>query len=76
MLGAATTSTLGSALEICLEDLGQFTNVDVAFVSLVDATVLRQLQGYTVSAASSDPFAIQDHLIEWAAGALGTLARD
>ncbi len=36
VLGAATTSTLGSALEICLEDLGQFTNVDVAFVSLVD----------------------------------------
>jgi serine/threonine-protein kinase len=37
---------------------------------LVDATALRQLQAYTVSAASTDPFAIQDHVVEWAAGAL------
>jgi diguanylate cyclase (GGDEF)-like protein/PAS domain S-box-containing protein len=36
VLGAANTSTLGSALEICLEDLGQFTGVDVAFVTLLD----------------------------------------
>jgi serine/threonine protein kinase/tetratricopeptide (TPR) repeat protein len=43
---------------------------------LIDATVLRQLQGYTVSAASSDPFAIQDHLIEWAAGALALKLTD
>jgi tetratricopeptide (TPR) repeat protein/predicted Ser/Thr protein kinase len=37
---------------------------------LIDATALRQLQSYTLSAASSDPFAIQDRLVEWAAGAL------
>jgi diguanylate cyclase (GGDEF)-like protein/PAS domain S-box-containing protein len=36
VLGAATTSTLGAALEVCLEDLGRFTGVDVAFVTLVD----------------------------------------
>lgn len=36
VLGAATASTLGSALEICLEDLGRFTGVDVAFATLVD----------------------------------------
>ncbi len=36
VLGAATTSTLGPALEVCLEDLGRFTGVDVAFVTLVD----------------------------------------
>jgi eukaryotic-like serine/threonine-protein kinase len=43
---------------------------------LVDATALRQLQGYTLSAASSDPFAIQDHLVEWAAGALALKLTD
>ena len=43
---------------------------------LIDATALRQLQGYTVSAASSDPFAIQDHLVEWAAGALALKLTD
>jgi eukaryotic-like serine/threonine-protein kinase len=43
---------------------------------LVDATALRQLQGYTVSAASSEPFAIQDHLVEWAAGALALKLTD
>jgi tetratricopeptide (TPR) repeat protein len=37
---------------------------------LIDATALRQLHSYTVSAASSDPFAIQDRVVEWAAGAL------
>ena len=36
VLGAATTSTLGTALELCLEDLGEFTEVDVAFATLVD----------------------------------------
>ena len=43
---------------------------------LVDATALRQLQGYTLSAASSDPFAIQDHVVEWAAGALALKLTD
>ena len=43
---------------------------------LVDATALRQLQTYTLSAASSDPFAIQDHLVEWAAGALALKLTD
>ena len=43
---------------------------------LIDATALRQLQGYTVSAASSDPFAIQDRLVEWAAGALALKLTD
>jgi eukaryotic-like serine/threonine-protein kinase len=43
---------------------------------LVDAAALRQLQGYTVSAASSEPFAIQDHLVEWAAGALALKLTD
>lgn len=36
VLGAATSSTLAAALEICLEDLGRFTDVDVAFATLVD----------------------------------------
>ena len=43
---------------------------------LIDATALRQLQTYTLSAASSDPFAIQDHLVEWAAGALALKLTD
>jgi serine/threonine-protein kinase len=43
---------------------------------LIDAAALRQLQGYTVSAASSDPFAIQDRLVEWAAGALALKLTD
>ena len=43
---------------------------------LVDATALRQLQSYTLSAASSDPFAIQDHVVEWAAGALALKLTD
>ena len=43
---------------------------------LIDATELRQLQGYTVLAASSDPFAIQDRLVEWAAGALALKLTD
>lgn len=36
VLGAATTSTLGDALDVCLEDLGEYTNVDIAFATLVD----------------------------------------
>ena len=36
VLGAATTSTLGTALEMCLEDLGRFSGADVAFATLVD----------------------------------------
>lgn len=36
VLGAATVETLGAALEMCLEDLGRFACVDVAFVTLVD----------------------------------------
>jgi serine/threonine-protein kinase len=43
---------------------------------LIDAAALRQLQGYTVSAASSDPFAIQDRLVQWAAGALALKLTD
>ncbi len=43
---------------------------------LIDATALRQLQGYTVSAASSDSFAIQDRVVEWAAGALALKLTD
>ncbi|MGZ6966807.1 MAG: diguanylate cyclase domain-containing protein [Acidimicrobiia bacterium] len=36
VLGAATPSTLGNALELCLADLGTYADVDVAFVTLVD----------------------------------------
>jgi diguanylate cyclase (GGDEF)-like protein len=36
ILGAATTASLGLAVEMCLEELGQFTGVDVAFATLVD----------------------------------------
>jgi diguanylate cyclase (GGDEF)-like protein/PAS domain S-box-containing protein len=36
VLGAASASTLGTALDVCLEDLGRFAAVDVAFVTLVD----------------------------------------
>ncbi len=43
---------------------------------LIDATALRQLEGYTMSAASSDPFAIQDRLVAWAAGALALKLTD
>jgi serine/threonine-protein kinase len=43
---------------------------------LIDATALRQLEGYSVSAASSDPFAIQDRLVAWAAGALALKLTD
>ena len=43
---------------------------------LVDATALRQLQAYSSEAASSDPFAIQDHVVEWAAGALALKLTD
>ena len=43
---------------------------------LIDAAALRQLEGYTASAASSDPFAIQDRLVAWAAGALALKLTD
>ena len=43
---------------------------------LIDTTALRQLEGYTASAASSDPFAIQDRLVAWAAGALALKLTD
>jgi diguanylate cyclase (GGDEF)-like protein/PAS domain S-box-containing protein len=36
ILASATTSTLGAALELCLEDLGGYCDVDVAFATLVD----------------------------------------
>jgi serine/threonine-protein kinase len=50
-------------------------NVRVNY-DLVDAALLRQLQGYSVSAPSSDPFSIEDHLVEWAAGALALKLTD
>ena len=43
---------------------------------LVDAAALRQLPDYTLTAASSEPFAIQDHVAEWAAGALALKLTD
>ena len=43
---------------------------------LIDATALRQLEGYTALAASSDPFAIQDRVVAWAVGALALKLTD
>jgi eukaryotic-like serine/threonine-protein kinase len=43
---------------------------------LIDAAALRQLEGYTMSAASSDPFAIQDRVVAWAASALALKLTD
>lgn len=36
VLGVADTSTLDVAVSTCLEQLGAFVDVDVAFVTLVD----------------------------------------
>jgi diguanylate cyclase (GGDEF)-like protein/PAS domain S-box-containing protein len=36
VLGAAESATLDTAVETCLEDLGRFARVDVAFATLVD----------------------------------------
>jgi serine/threonine-protein kinase len=43
---------------------------------LIDAAALRKLDGTRMSAASSDPFAIQDRMVEWAAGALALTLTD
>jgi len=43
---------------------------------LIDAAALRQLSNYSAEAASSEPFTLQDHVAEWAAGALSLKLTD
>jgi len=43
---------------------------------LVDAAALRQLQSYSTTAMSSEPFAIQDQVAEWASSALALKLTD
>jgi eukaryotic-like serine/threonine-protein kinase len=65
----------GAALVLQGSLLREGDKVRVSY-DLIDATALRQLEGYTMSASSSDPFAIQDRLVAWAAGALALKLTD
>jgi eukaryotic-like serine/threonine-protein kinase len=66
---------LGATLVLQGTLLREGDNVRVNY-DLIDATALRKLDDHTVLAASSDPFAIQDRLVGWAAGALALKLTD